>query len=350
MSELRRLCLVSRIPGITGPAGFQRRLAQGLAARGIEASYDLRDLPYDAILVTGGTRQLGGLMRARERGVPVVQRLDGMNWLHRCRRTGLRHYLRAETNNLLLRVVRSRLADALIYQSAFARDWWERSAGGAPAPATVIHNGVPLDEYAPKAGEAPPADRVVMLVVEANLSGGYELGVSHAAGLASGLRRALDRPLEVVIAGKAGEAARRAWGEDRAAVRWLGVVAPKDIASLNRAAHFLFSADLLPACPNAAIEAMACGTPVVAYDTGALRELVTAEAGRLAPYGGDPWRLGPPDAGALTEAARQVIEQQAELRIGARRRAEAAFGLDRMVEAYVQAVECARGERGHGRG
>jgi glycosyltransferase involved in cell wall biosynthesis len=340
MSALRRVCLVSRIPGIAGPAGFQRRLAQGLAARGIGVSYDLGDSACDAILVTGGTRQLAGLIAARRRGVPVVQRLDGMNWIHRRRRTGVRHFLRAEVNNLLLRLVRSRLADRLVYQSAFVQGWWERTAGTSPVPATVIHNGVSLDEYMPLSGEAPPADRIVMLIVEANLSGGYELGVGHAADLARRLQPALGRPLEVVIAGAAGEVARRAWGGG--AVHWLGPVPPADTPALYRRAHFLFSADLLPACPNSVIEAMACGTPVAAYDTGALPELVTQDAGRLAPYGGDPWRLDPPDAGALAEAAQQVVSDRASLGAGARRRAEAAFGLDRMIEAYVLAIEHAR--------
>lgn len=342
MTNLRRLCLVSRIPGVAGPAGFQRRLAHGLAARGIEACYDLRDRPFDAILVTGGTRQLGGLLRARRQGIPIVQRLDGMNWLHRRMPTGPRHYLRAEANNLLLRLVRWRLADRLVYQSAFARDWWERAAGQSTTPSRVIHNGVPLDEYTPVGSEAPPAGRAVILVVEANLSGGYELGVQHAAHLAQGLRSALQLPLEVVIAGKAGVAARRLWRESEAAVRWLGVVPPEEIPALNRSAHFLFSADLLPACPNAAIEAMACGTPVVAYDTGALPELVTAEAGRLARYGADPWRLDRPDGAALVEAAVEVLQAQEMLRAGARRRAEAAFGLDEMVKSYMDVLESAR--------
>ncbi len=49
-----RLCLVARIPGVAGPAGFQRRLAEGLERRGVGVTYDLADTPYDAALVIGG--------------------------------------------------------------------------------------------------------------------------------------------------------------------------------------------------------------------------------------------------------------------------------------------------------
>ena len=75
-------------------------------------------------------------------------------------------------------------------------------------------------------------------------------------------------------------------------IEWLGVVRRDAIPELDRSAHALFSADLNAACPNAVIEALACGLPVVAFDTGALKELVTAGAGRLGAYGSDVWRLG----------------------------------------------------------
>jgi hypothetical protein len=61
---------------------------------------------------------------------------------------------------------------------------------------------------------------------------------------------------------------------------------------------------------------------------------VTGDSGRLAPYGGDPWRLDPPDLAALTEAALEVARDPAKFRRGARARAEAGLGLDTMVESY----------------
>jgi glycosyltransferase involved in cell wall biosynthesis len=114
------------------------------------------------------------------------------------------------------------------------------------------------------------------------------------------------------------------------------LVEPDQIPALDRSAHLLFAADLNPACPNAAIEAMACGLPVIAFETGALPELVQGDAGRLAPYGGDPWKLETPDLEALVEAGEQVLGDQPRFRAGARARAEAAFGLERMVDGYLQ--------------
>jgi len=83
-------------------------------------------------------------------------------------------------------------------------------------------------------------------------------------------------------------------------------------------------------------QALACGLPVLGFATGALPELVTGDAGRLVSYGGDPWKLDPPDLPALAGAAAEILQDNAHFRAAARQRAEEAFGLDKMVEEYLQ--------------
>jgi glycosyltransferase involved in cell wall biosynthesis len=100
----------------------------------------------------------------------------------------------------------------------------------------------------------------------------------------------------------------------------------------------LYSSDVNAACPNSVIEALACGLPVLSFDTGALSELVKDDAGRVVPYGGDPWRLDPPDVPALSQAALEILREQDRFRQGARRRAEEAFGLDAMLDAYLEVL------------
>ena len=53
------------------------------------------------------------------------------------------------------------------------------------------------------------------------------------------------------------------------------------------------------------------------------------------PTASDPWQLQPPDLAALTGAAQTVLDGGEKFRRGARRRAEAAFGLERMTDAYL---------------
>ncbi len=298
-----RICLVPKLAGVGGMVSFRARLAAGLQARGLQVTDDL-DMGCDAVLVIGGTRQLRGLWHARRGGARIVQRLDGMNWLHRLRRTGLRHYLRAETGNWLLATIRSRLAHGIVYQSEFSRGWWERVYGSTPVPHQVVYNAVDLAVFTPHGPHTRPPERCRLLLVEGSLMGGYEQGLEVAVGLAGDVAqrirnahsRLYPQGVELVVAGRvAPEIAARWQRRSSVPLTWAGLVPAGSIPELDRSAHLLYSADINAACPNAVIEALACGLPVLAYDTGALSELVAGGAGCVVAYGGDPWRLEPPD-------------------------------------------------------
>lgn len=346
ISRPRRLCLVARIPGLAGPASFQRRLAAGLAARGIEVSYSLLDQPYEAVLVNGGSRALGRLARARRLGIPILQRLDGINWIHRRVRTGLRHFLRSELANWVMAWIRRRLADRIVYQSQFVEEWWDRARGPAEIPTSVVYNGVPLDRYSPSGPGEPPADRLRILAVEGNYAGGYEVGLRSAVLLRRGLEDRAGRPVELVVAGQVAEPLRRRWeAEGGGEIVWRGSVQPDDVPALMRTGHLLYASDLNPACPNSVLEAMACGLPVVGFATGALPELVTDGGGRLAAYGGDPWKLDEPDVSALIEQAEVILKDQRGFAARARAMAASRFGLDRMIDGYLASLGWLPGNR-----
>ncbi len=333
--QTKTLRMPARIEGYAGPASFQRRFEAGLISRGARVRYGLAGTQEeDVLLVIGATRDLPGLWRARRRGLRLVQRLDGMNWIHRHQPTGLTHFLRAEMNNLLLRIVR-RQADLIIYQSDFTKDWWERVAGATSARTAVVHNGVPLAEFNPKGPERRPTDHYRLTVIEGNLAGGYQIGLDWAVQLAGGLERALGRNVELVVVGAANRKVRERYD---GRVVWRGLVPPEGIPSLHRSSHLLFASDLNPACPNSVLEALACGHPVAAFETGAIPELLSEAEGAVVPYGGDPWRVEDPDVPALVRAAVPVLREQDRYRRAARRQAEQRFGLDRMVEGYLTAI------------
>jgi glycosyltransferase involved in cell wall biosynthesis len=327
---------------------FRSRFSAGCDIRGVGTTGDIRDESIDSVLVIGGTRDLSGLRRAKTRGIRIVQRLNGMNWLHRRLKTGLRHYLRAEYGNLILRIIRSKYADHIVYQSNFARNWWERRWGGSAVPLSIIYNAVDLDVYSPPEngslkGFTMPGDRFRVLLVEGSLMGGYEMGLETAVTLVELLNNAhscsLGKPVELIVAGRVTETVKTKWSTQlEPPPIWAGLVPSEGIPELDRSAHLLYSADINAACPNAVIEALACGTPVLAFDTGAVPELVTVDSGRVVPYGGDPWKLEKPDIHSLAAGAVEIINSQDVFRRNARRRAEAAFGLENMVDTYLSAL------------
>lgn len=81
----------------------------------------------------------------------------------------------------------------------------------------------------------------------------------------------------------------------------------------------------------AALEAMACGVPVIASDVGGLPEVVTPDAGVLAPVG-DVAAMAATVVDLLSDPARH-----ARLAAGARRRAELQFSRAVMVDRYEAA-------------
>ena len=169
------------------------------------------------------------------------------------------------------------------------------------------------------------------------MAGGLNSGLFHAVRMAEAMSASF--PMEVVAAGRVDAAARsRIKAEAKVPVELLGVVPREQVPALARGSHFLYCAEINPPCPNSVIEALACGLPVAGFDTGSLTELVTGDAGRIVPYGSDPWKLETPDIPSLAAAAAEMLEDQPRFRRAARARAEAAFGADRMVEAYLKVL------------
>jgi glycosyltransferase involved in cell wall biosynthesis len=332
----KKICILPRKLGLGGPASFQSSLIQTLDQKEIGVVHDPLDPTVSAILIIGGTPRMGEVVRAQRTGVRVVQRLNGMNWVHRKKYTGFRHFLKSEYGNMRLAWIRSK-ADRIVYQSDFSRNWWERVYGKLAVPQTVIYNGVDLDRFSPINANLP-TDLYRILLVEGHLGGGYEQGLITGIQMVHLLNQRMEKRVELMVVGDVPEKLRiqaESMGEK---ITWRGVVKHELIPEIDRSAHLLFSADINAACPNAVIEALACGLPVIAFDTGAMKELVTSDCGRIASYGGDVWKLEPPDVYALSDSAREAIIERIQLSIGARQRAKQNFDLDQIVDRYIEVL------------
>ena len=350
---MTKIGIVPQVSGVGGMVSFRDKFVTGLQARGIEITHQSSLVALDSLLVIGGTRNLIRLWRAKRCGVRIVQRLNGMNWLHRLRRTGIKHFLRAEYGNLNLQFIRSQLADHIVYQSEFSRQWWQRVYGPTRISNSVVHNAVDLKIFNPHhikgSTQIPaqnyqlPENRYRILMVEGSLAGGYELGLETAVKLVELLNAKyhaqLGKSVELMVAGRVSEEVKSRWAQKtEISIEWVGLVPHTQIPELDRSAHLLYSSDINAACPNSVIEALACGLPVLAFDTGALPELVTGDSGRVTAYGGDSWKLDPPDIPALAVAAVEILLNYSYFQAAARRRAEAAFSLDQMVTGYLDAL------------
>ena len=75
---------------------------------------------------------------------------------------------------------------------------------------------------------------------------------------------------------------------------------------------------------------------MIGYEPGVLAEVLDSRGGRCVSAEGDPWKgEHPGNVDGLVRAALQVIEDNAVFRANARKLAESRYGLDYMMDEYL---------------
>lgn len=197
-------------------------------------------------------------------------------------------HVRKGVNALLTRRTIHR-ADALIAVSEAMRECAIHHFGAVPARVHTVLNGFDTSvfhpmEQAPLRGElGVPAAASLLVYV-----GRFVESKGLAELLAAFARLAARRPaLHLALVGEGVMKARLGAlvAASGAAGRVLmpGGLAPPQVARWINAADLLVLPSWSEGCPNAVIEALACGRPVVATDVGGTRELVKPYNGLLVP-------------------------------------------------------------------
>ena len=192
----------------------------------------------------------------------------------------------------------------------------------------VIPNGVDLEVFAP--GERAKARRELGIaptspLVVFSAQGGRANEFKDFPTLREALGR-LDMPIEAVALG---DPVPGQEDVGRATVRAVGAVPPEEVARWLRAADVYVHASRADTFPSGVLEALACGTAVVASRVGGIPEQVREETGMLVEPG-DPEAL----AAALELLLGDPVLRKRLAAAGARDARER-FSLDRQVDAYA---------------
>ena len=225
---------------------------------------------------------------------------------------------------------------AIITNSEQVQRYIEREYNAPGDRIEVIYNAIDLERFRPR-GERPPGQgpcvaMVGRLVAQKNPL----LFVAAAANLRACRPDARfiligDGPLHGPVA-----AALSAAGLDDCCVM---AGERDDVAELLRDADLFWLTSDWEGLPNAVIEAMACGLPVVATNVGGTSELVRD--------GREGFLIPPGDVDALVARSLQILAdpmQHARMRAAARTRAED-FGVAQMVRATQAVYDRALSER-----
>ena len=228
---------------------------------------------------------------------------------------------------------------AMIFVSDWLRNRTIQRYRVNPRLSAVVPNAIDTQGLspglAPRDSEGPATSRPTILFA------GRLLALKGIDTLLRAMTR-VDRVVQIRLAGPGDQ---RPW---RALARTLGLPADRceflgrvpyfKMPALYRAVDAVVLPSFTESCPLVALEAMACGTPLIAADSGGVSEIVRdGETG---------WLFPPGDVDALVALIGQVLSDSARARqVGVRARAwiEANATIDRMAdrtfEVYEQVLE-----------
>ena len=279
------------------------------------------------------TMGLAALAGARGLGIPVVQTFGSLGG------TEQRHGLDESTSDARIRLEAciARTADVVLASSA--EELADLARLGVPrARIKVVPCGVDTEQFSPDGPVAEHGERVRLLAAEP---------LTEPDSLAIAVQALADVPgAELVITGgpnKAGLAKNKARQGLARMAKTLGVgdrlvftgqVSPADMPALLRSADVLVSTAPYEPVGLTLLQAMACGTPVVAPATGAARDaVVDVTTGLLLPSGA-------PHPARLASVLRRLLANTLRLEaygIGAADRAKSRYSLERITRETLNA-------------
>jgi glycosyltransferase involved in cell wall biosynthesis len=318
---------------IGGPGSFQSRLENRLLSDGHKVIYakHKNKIKPDVILIVGGTGKIFWLLVQKLRGIRIVHRLDGKNWQQSISKDGLSIGVKSRLVNWMIWGIKFFLADAVIYQSKFVAKVWREnifSYSNIKNDQHIIYNSVSISDFYPTRKIPAKNIEFKMLCIEGTINGAPAITI---------LRSIND--VEVNIYGEVSKEVLKSFDEiPKRNIVFKGIVDRSKVPDKLAGLKIFLNLETNPPCPNAVIEAMASGVPIVGFDSGSLKELV-GDAGIVLPYGaGNPWSLTPPDCTLLDEAIKDIICNYDNYSSAARRRAERIFSLDTMYDKYCKVL------------
>ncbi len=268
---------------------------------------------------------------AKISGIRVVQRLDGV--YHPATPYGAWYWL----YNIKMKIIHNYLADFVVYQSEFSAQSCRKFLGVPHKQSTLIYNGVAIPS--PVASKRrTDTIKPIRLVTFAKFRRQDQIEpIIRAVALLDPREYTLD------IYGSYTQSLEQLFTTLPSHISAKGELPNRKLlARLHDYDMFLFADQ--SACPNAVIEALAAGLPVVGYDRGSISELVSngrsGEIVRLKHH--DPFVTSYPytedDYQLMSQAIEKVRKKLETYRREARQSAVEHFDIEPMMNQYLKVI------------
>ena len=317
----------ARAGGAGGPRVKVRRLREFFpeAGWGFNLVYTLSSAPY----LSGAA-----LARLRRRGTPIVHNQNG---------TFYPAWFGGDWRAENCRMARAfHAADHVFFQSEYSRRAAHKHLGNRAGPGEVLYNAVDTARFTPADTSRIEGPFRFLITGRFGRHHQYRLEVAVA-----GLRVARDAGLDGCLT-IAGQFDAKTLLEIRQQIDELdlqksvnihGLFSQSDAPTVYRSADAFLLTTHQDACPNAVLEAMACGLPVLFSANGGVPELVGTEAGVGLECPEDWETPRPPTAEAMGEGMLKIAEQSKAMGQAARARAVERFDIQPWIRRHREVFE-----------
>ncbi len=324
-------------PASGGPGTFQGHFEHVAKNNNIQIVYGISNiLKADIVFVVAGTKKIILLMLAKLLRVPIIHRLDGINWNQNAKGFPLLMKLKQDVRNLLMLLTRNIFASTVIYQSEYVRNLWDDRFGVLKKDSAIIYNGTDLSIFSNGSSQCTKEGPLSIICVEGEVQPNeYYVEIFKLIN-DDFMDKGIVKSIKVV--GRV-SSEYKAKFDKIPDVEFLGVKSRAEMPSLYNSNHIFFCLEINPPCPNSVVEALASGLPVIGYNTGSLSELV-GSIETLSDYGkADSFSGEKPEVDSIVSALNFVIKNYDSLSLKARERAENNFCRDIMVRKYLEKIK-----------
>ena len=287
---------------------------------------------YDLLYLLSNAPYLPGFALAliKQRGIPIVLNQNGVFYPAWFAGDWQRQNERMATGY--------RAADHVFYQSAFSKRCCDEFLGPRTGASEVLYNAIDTKRFLPGGDQAGRRFRFLH-TGKIGHHMAYRLE-SVVAGLASAVASGLDA--ELVIAGaidpdvqrNTRAAANKAGIADRITLR--GSYTQSNAPAIYADADAYVTMTFNDVCPNAVLEALSCGLPVVHSASGGVGELVSRHAGIGVECAQSFTRVHVPEPDQIGAAMVSVAENRVPMAEAARARAVERFDITQWIARHRQ--------------
>ena len=304
-----------------GPGSFQSRFIRSLKKEDINHSIKKINPKMDnCLLLVAGTKNIFLLLFYKFKKIKIIHRLDGLNLQHRIESKNLWEYFLSEIRLKLVWFIRKYFADKIIYQSEFVKKMWQQY-DYLNKPNIVINNGSPKQNLKKVIKKIIDVNDLKLVAVEGELN--YQP-----------MYYILDQLSDINI-DVYGKYDLKKISKIKGKIKFKGSVDREKILTVLQNYDAYISLEILPPCPNSAIEAMSFGLPILGFSTGALYELAK-DGALLADYGNDPYKMEAPKVSNLRKLLPQLVKNLPELSYLSWKRHQESLDIDLVTKKYIK--------------